>query len=72
MKSRFKEKHFQEDFNRESWSDVNMCLNAFSLSLQKFHEFYIRETHPEIKVIRKNLTEIHVQAKLGPKNELIM
>lgn len=45
---------------------------GFFTSFQRFHEFYIREKHPEIKVIRKTLTEIHEQAKLGPYNELMM
>lgn len=39
---------------------------------QRFHEFYIRQTQPEIKVLRKTLTEIHEQATLGPNLELIM
>lgn len=53
--------------NRSKLKDFNI-----SAPFQRFHEFYIRETHPEIKVIRKTLTEIHQQAKLGPNNELIM
>lgn len=44
----------------------------FSIHLQRFHEFYIRQTQPEIKVLRKTLTEIHEQATLGPKLELLM
>lgn len=40
--------------------------------LQRFHEFYIRQTHPDIKVIRKTLTEIHEQATLGANKELKM
>lgn len=36
------------------------------------HQIYIRQTHPEIKVMWKTLTEIHQQAMLGPSNELKM
>ncbi|XP_055303782.1 glutathione synthetase-like isoform X2 [Sitodiplosis mosellana] len=43
---------------------------TYNICDQRFHEFYIREKHPHIKVIRKTLTEIHQQASLGPNNEL--
>lgn len=48
-----------------------MEINISNL-FQRFHEFYIRETYPQIKVIRKTLTEIHQQGSLGPNNELKM
>lgn len=45
---------------------------TYNICDQRFHEFYIRETHPEIRVLRKNLTEIHNEATLGPNAELTM
>lgn len=45
---------------------------TYNICDQRFHEFYIREKHPHIKVIRKTLTEIHQQCSLGPNNELKM
>lgn len=45
---------------------------TYNICDQRFHEFYIRENYPAIKVIRKTLTEIHQEASLGPKNELIV
>lgn len=48
-------------------------INAIIFQIfQRFHEFYIRKTHPEIKVIRRTLTEIHQQGALGPNNQLKM
>lgn len=35
-------------------------------------EFYMRETHPKIKVLKKTLKEIFEEAKLEPNNKLIM
>lgn len=62
------------------WSSMNSFIHLsnrkwfiiFSMYSQRFHEFYIRQTQPEIKVLRKTLTEIHEQATLGPNLELIM
>lgn len=45
---------------------------TYNICDQRFHEFYIRQTHPEIKVIRRTLTEIHHQAELGANNELLI
>lgn len=45
---------------------------TYNICDQRFHEFYIRQTHPEIKVLRKTLTEIHEQGTLGPRLELLM
>lgn len=45
---------------------------TYNICDQRFHEFHIRTKYPEIKVIRKTLTEIHELAKLGPGNELLM
>lgn len=45
---------------------------VFSSSFQRFHEFFIRERHPEIRVVRKTLTQIHQEASLGPNKELMM
>lgn len=40
--------------------------------LQRFHEFQIRKTNPEVKVIRKTLTQIYDEGKLGPGKQLLM
>lgn len=45
---------------------------TYNICDQRFHEFYIRETYPHIRVVRRNLTEIHALGKLGPKKELIV
>lgn len=45
---------------------------SYNICDQRFHEFYIREKHPNIKVIRKTLTEIYNEGKLGPNKELIL
>lgn len=45
---------------------------TYNICDQRFHEFYIREHFPHIKVIRKTLTEIHFKGKLGPNKELII
>ncbi|XP_055844624.1 glutathione synthetase-like isoform X2 [Episyrphus balteatus] len=45
---------------------------SYNICDQRFHEFYIRETKPNIKVLRKTLTEIHEQGKLGKNNELFI
>lgn len=45
---------------------------TFNICDQRFHEFYIREHYPHIKVIRKTLTDIFNHGKLGPNKELIV
>lgn len=45
---------------------------TYNICDQRFHEFYIREHYPHIKVIRKTLTEIHAIGKLGSNKELII
>jgi len=45
---------------------------SYNICDQRFHEFEIRERNPKIKVLRKNLTQIHQEAKLGPNKELIV
>lgn len=45
---------------------------TYNICDQRFHEFYIRKNYPHIKVIRKTLTEIFKDGKLGPKNELLI
>lgn len=45
---------------------------TYNICDQRFHEFEIRSKYPEIKVIRKSLTQIHQQGQLGASNELIM
>lgn len=43
---------------------------TYNICDQRFHEFYIREHYPHIKVIRKTLTDIFHHGKLGPNKEL--
>lgn len=45
---------------------------AYNICDQRFHEFYIRENYPHVRVLRKTLTEMHAQAKLGPNKELLV
>lgn len=45
---------------------------TYNICDQRFHEFHIRTEYPEIRIIRKTLTEIHEQGKLGADNELLM
>lgn len=45
---------------------------TYNICDQRFHEFYIRENYPHIKVIRKTLTDIFNHGKLGPNKELVI
>lgn len=45
---------------------------SYNICDQRFHEFYIRETRPDIKVIRKNLTQIFTNGKLNENGELVI
>ncbi|XP_001653706.2 glutathione synthetase isoform X2 [Aedes aegypti] len=45
---------------------------TYNICDQRFHEFYIRETYPHIAVIRRTLTQIFEQGKLGPSGELLI
>ncbi|XP_017085423.1 glutathione synthetase isoform X1 [Drosophila eugracilis] len=45
---------------------------SYNICDQRFHEFYIRETYPHIKVLRRTLTEVHREGKLGLSKELLL
>lgn len=45
---------------------------TYNICDQRFHEFYIRETYPHVQVIRRTLTQIFDQGKLGPNGELLL
>lgn len=45
---------------------------TYNICDQRFHEFEIRLLAPNIKVIRKTLTQISSEAKLGLNNELFV
>ena len=45
---------------------------TYNICDQRFHEFYLRETYPHIKVIRRTLTEIHENGKIAENNSLFM
>lgn len=45
---------------------------TYNICDQRFHEFYIREHYPHIRVVRKTLTQIYNEAKLGPNAELLI
>ncbi|EDW05859.2 glutathione synthetase isoform X1 [Drosophila mojavensis] len=45
---------------------------SYNICDQRFHEFYIRETYPHIKVLRRTLTEVHKEGKLGQNKELLL
>lgn len=45
---------------------------TYNICDQRFHEFEIRRLEPDVKVIRKTLTEVADEGKLGLNKELIM
>ncbi|XP_055607671.1 glutathione synthetase-like isoform X1 [Uranotaenia lowii] len=45
---------------------------TYNICDQRFHEFYIRETYPHIQVLRRTLTQISQQGKLGTSKELLL
>ncbi|XP_064539765.1 glutathione synthetase isoform X1 [Drosophila montana] len=45
---------------------------SYNICDQRFHEFYIRENYPHIKVLRRTLTEVHREGKLGQHKELLL
>lgn len=45
---------------------------TYNICDQRFHEFYIREKYPNIQVVRKTLSKIYAEAKLGPNKELLL
>ncbi|XP_053985217.1 glutathione synthetase-like [Hylaeus volcanicus] len=45
---------------------------TYNICDQRFHEFEIRKQNPNIKVIRRNLTQLAATATLGSKMELIV
>ena len=45
---------------------------TYNICDQRFHEFEIRRLAPEVKVIRRTLTQLYEQAQLGPNRELIV
>ncbi|KAL7744521.1 hypothetical protein ACLKA6_017044 [Drosophila palustris] len=45
---------------------------SYNICDQRFHEFYIRETYPHIRVLRRTLTEVHREGKLGQGKELLL
>ncbi|KAL6426086.1 hypothetical protein ACFW04_008984 [Cataglyphis niger] len=45
---------------------------TYNICDQRFHEFEIREQNPNVKVIRRNLTQLADTARLGSNMELIV
>ncbi|XP_075158568.1 glutathione synthetase-like isoform X1 [Haematobia irritans] len=45
---------------------------TYNICDQRFHEFYIREKCPHIKVVRRTLTEVHDTGKLSLEKQLIV
>lgn len=45
---------------------------TYNICDQRFHEFKIREMCPQVKVIRRTLTDMADRASLGPKKQLLM
>lgn len=45
---------------------------TYNICDQRFHEFEIRRLAPNVKVIRRTLTQLHEQARLGPNRELLV
>lgn len=53
-------------------SKITFIPSATIYLFQRFHEFYIRREYPNVKVIRKTLTEVYKFGKLGQNKELIV
>ncbi|CAH0760223.1 unnamed protein product [Diatraea saccharalis] len=45
---------------------------SYNICDQRFHEFYISETRPEIQIIRKTMNEIYEETELNDKKQLII
>ncbi|KAL9873870.1 glutathione synthetase-like isoform X2 [Glossina fuscipes] len=45
---------------------------SYNICDQRFHEFYIREMCPHIKILRRTLTEVYKYGKLGLNKELLL
>ncbi|KYN02713.1 Glutathione synthetase [Cyphomyrmex costatus] len=45
---------------------------TYNICDQRFHEYEIRKQNPNIKVIRRNLTQLATTARLGPDMELVV
>lgn len=45
---------------------------SYNICDQRFHEFYIREKYPQIKIIRRTLTEIYEKGSLDDQKRLFM
>ncbi|XP_048505872.1 glutathione synthetase-like [Athalia rosae] len=45
---------------------------TYNICDQRFHEFEIRRLNPNVRVIRRTLTQLAVEASLGPNKELIV
>lgn len=45
---------------------------SFNICDQRYHEFEIKRQNPNIKVIRRTLTQLAEQSSLGTKKELIV
>lgn len=45
---------------------------TYNICDQRFHEFELRRLNGRVKIIRRTLTQIANNGKLGPDNELIM
>lgn len=45
---------------------------TYNICDQRFHEFELRRLNPNVKVLRRTLTQIANSAKLGSQKELIM
>lgn len=45
---------------------------TYNICDQRFHEFEIRRLNPNVKVIRRTLTDIGHRGSLSPEKELIM
>ena len=46
---------------------------TYNICDQRFHEFEIRKQNPNVKVLRRNLTQLGIGgAKLGPNKQLMV
>ncbi|KAL4703755.1 hypothetical protein ACJJTC_017543 [Scirpophaga incertulas] len=45
---------------------------SYNICDQRFHEFYISETRPELQIVRKTLNEIYEETSINEKGQLVL
>lgn len=45
---------------------------TYNICDQRFHEFELKRLNPRVKLMRKTLTDVHMEGSLTEDNELMM